>query len=233
MLKPHLKEQWVIPPERNADFVCAMETVLEVYQRPYDPQCPQVCFDEASKQLGDQVAPPCPPAPGQPAREDYEYVRKGTAIMFMFAEPLRGRRIVKVTERRTTLDFAHAIRDLVDVHYPVAERIVLVMDNLNTHKPASLYAAFPPAEAQRILERLEIHYTPKHGSWLNMAEIELGLLHRKCLDRRIPSQELLTTEVKAWERRRNLAQRKIDWRFTTQDARIKLKRLYPVSDELG
>jgi hypothetical protein len=226
-LKPWLKEQWVLPPAHNAEFVCAMEDTLEVYQRPYDPQRPQVCLDEASKQLIGHVQPPLPPQPGQPAREDYEYVRNGTASIFMLSEPLAGRRKVHVTERRTAVDFAHIIRHLVDVQYPQAPKIVLVMDNLNTHKPASLYEAFPPEEARRILGRLEIHHTPKHGSWLNMAEIELGVLSRQCLNRRIPDRPTLASEVAAWENARNAETCKINWRFTTADARIKLKRLYP------
>jgi hypothetical protein len=207
-LKPYLKEQWVIPPEHNADFVCAMEDVLEVYQRPYDPKRPQVCFDEASKQLIGEVTPACLPQPGQPARQDYEYVRNGTVNLFMFSEPLGGRREVKVTARRTTIDFAHVIRDLVEIYYPKAERIVLVMDNLNTHKPASLYEAFPPELARRLIRKLEIHYTPKHGSWLNMAEIELGILNRQCLNRRIPEAPSLKAEVAAWVCQRNAAKKR-------------------------
>ena len=217
----------MLPPKQNADFVCAMEDVLEVYQRPYDPQRPLVCFDEASKQLVDHVQDPLPAQPGQPAREDYEYERKGTANIFMHSEPLAGRRTVRVTDRRTQVDFAHVTRELVDVDYPEAEKIVLVMDNLNTHKPASLYEAFEPEEARRILNRLEIHYTPKHGSWLNMAEIELGVLSRQCLNRRIPSKQILTCEAAAWEKHRNNDMCTINWRFTTADARIKLKKLYP------
>ena len=215
-------------PEKDADFVCAMEEVLEVYQRPYDPKRPQVCFDETSKQLIGQVTVPVPAGPGQPAREDYEYVRNGTANVFMMCEPLKGRRHAKVTERRTAVDFAQVIKELVDVHYPAAEKVVLVMDNLNTHKTASLYQAFAPAEARRLASRLEIHYTPKHGSWLNMAEIELGVLGKQCLDRRIESRDELVREVAAWEAKRNQNAKTIDWRFTTEDARIKLKRLYPV-----
>ena len=210
-----------------------MEDVLEVYQRPYDPRRPQVCFDESSKQLVGEVTPSTLPQPGQPAREDYEYVRNGTANLFMLSEPLQGWREVKVTDQRTKLDFAHVIRDLVDKHYPEAESIVLVMDNLNTHKPASLYEAFPPEEARRLISKLEIHYTPKHGSWLDMAEIELGLLNRQCLNRRIPDQSTLKGEVAAWVSQRNATYRKIDWRFTTKDARITLKRLYPVANEHG
>jgi hypothetical protein len=204
-----------------------MEDILDVYTRPYDPRRPQVCMDEASKQLLDQVAPPLPLATGRPVREDYEYVRGGTANLFILCEPLRGWRHLRVTERRTKVDWAHCIKELVDRHYPDAERIVLVMDNLNTHTPASLYEAFPPAEAKRLTDRLEIHHTPKHGSWLNMAEIELSVLGRQCLDRRIADAEGLMREVAAWEAARNDADAVINWRFTTADARIKLKRLYP------
>jgi hypothetical protein len=209
-----------------------MEDVLEVYTRPYDPWHPQVCLDETSKQLVADTRAPLPAAPGQPERVDYEYERKGTANLFMVFEPLTGQRHVKVTERRTAVDFAHVIQDLVDVQYPQAEKIVLILDNLNTHTPASLYEAFAPAEARRLMERLEIHHTPKHGSWLNMAEIELSVLARQCLDRRIPDPTTLAQEVAAWERQRNAAQCRVDWRFTTHDARIKLKRLYP-SIQLG
>jgi hypothetical protein len=218
----------VIPPEANAEFVCQMEETLDVYHRPRDPARPLVNFDEASKQLVDHVAPPIPAGPGRPAKiVDYEYVRNGTANIFMLYAPLEGRREALVTEQRTAIDYAHAIRHLVDAMYPDAETIVLVQDNLNTHKPASLYAAFPPEEARRLLDKLEIHYIPKHGSWLNMAEIELGVLGRQCLDRRIPNREMLCREVAAWQRRRNETQAKVDWQFTTADARIKLKRLYP------
>jgi transposase len=220
-------ERWCIPPQQNAEFVWRMEDVLEVYTRPYDPRFPQVCMDEASKQLLSAVREPLPPKPGQPRREDYEYVREGTANLFLFFEPLRGWRRVQVTERRTRVDWAQAIRELVDLHYPEAERIVLVMDNLNTHSPASLYEAFAPEEAQRLAQRLEIHYTPKHGSWLNMAETELSILARQCLDRRLPSAALLEQEVDAWQQERNQAKARIEWRFTTADARIKLKHLYP------
>lgn len=217
----------MIPPKKNADFVAAMEDVLEVYQRPYDPLRPQVCLDETSKQLTQEVRTPLPAGPGRPERIDYEYERNGTANLFMMFEPLRGWRHVEVTERRTKIDFAHVIRDLVDVHYPEAETIVLVMDNLNTHKVASLYEAFPPAEARRLIDKLEIHYTPKHGSWLDMAETELGVLSRQCLDRRLPDRDTLTREVAAWEASRNTAESKVIWRFNTEDARIKLKTLYP------
>jgi hypothetical protein len=226
-LKPWLKEGWCIPPGRSAEFVCQMEDVLEVYQRPYDPRRPQVCLDEASKQLVAETRVPVPAAPGRPARVDYEYERKGTANLFLVCEPLAGKRHVRVTERRTAVDFAETVRLLVGEWYPQAEKVVLVMDNLNTHKAASLYEAFPPEQARRLLEKLEIHHTPKHGSWLNIAEIELSVLGRQCLDRRIASQPELAREAAAWERRRNKEQCTVDWRFTTADARIKLKRLYP------
>jgi hypothetical protein len=204
-----------------------MEDVLDVYTRPYDPRCPQVCLDETSRQLLGEVTPPQPPAPGQPARQDYEYTRQGVCNLFLVCEPLRGWRHVLVSDQRTRMDFAHCIRDLLDVHYPEAERIVLVLDNLNTHSPASLYEACAPAEAKRLANRLEIHHTPKHGSWLNMAEIELSVLSRQCLDRRLGDRPTLEREVAAWEQRRNADRRTIDWRFTTADARIKLKHLYP------
>jgi len=205
-----------------------MEDVLDVYARPDDPRFPQVCLDEASVQLVADARPPRPPAPGAPAREDYEYERRGTANLFLVCEPLRGRREVTVTERRTKVDWARVVKDLVDVHDPAAERIVLVLDNLNTHSPASLYEAFAPAEAQRIADRLEIHHTPKHGSWLNVAEIELSALGRQCLDRRLPGRATLAAEVAAWVAARNAERVAVDWRFTTADARIRLRHLYPV-----
>lgn len=209
----------MIPPKENAGFVAAMEDVLEVYRRPYDPLRPQVCLDETSKQLTKEVRTPLPVEPGRPARVDSEYERNGTANLFMMFEPLRGWRHVEVTERRTKIDFAHVIRDLVDVHYPEAEVIVLVMDNLNTHHVSSLYEAFPPAEARRLIEKLEIHYTPKHGSWLDMAETELGVLSKQCLDRRIPDRDTLRREVAAWEAARNTTESKVIWRFTTEIGR--------------
>lgn len=208
-----------------------MEDVLDVYCRPYDPTRPQVCMDEVSKQLLRDVREPVPPAPGQPARVDYEYERAGVVNLFLFCEPLAGQRWVDVTERRTKADWAHQIKHLVDVRYPDAERIVLVMDNLNTHSPASLYEFFPPAEAKRLADKLEIHHTPKHGSWLNIAEIELSVLSRQCLDRRVPDADTLATEVAAWEARRNATGTPVNWRFTTDDARIKLRRLYPSLQE--
>lgn len=204
-----------------------MEDVLEVYTRPYDPRYPQVCMDETSKQLLRDAHQSLPMQPGRPERRDYEYERGGVANLFMFLEPLKGRRWVDVTERRTKVDWAQQIKKLVDERYPEAERIVLVMDNLNTHTPASLYEAFEPAEARRLTDKLEIHYTPKHGSWLNMAEIELSVLSRQCLHRRVADFETLKAEAVAWQERRDTAGGKIDWRFTTEDARIKLKRLYP------
>jgi hypothetical protein len=204
-----------------------MEDVLDVYHRPYDPRFPQICLDETSKQLLAEVRTPLPVTPGHPAREDYEYQREGVCNLFLWCEPLAGIRQVEVTDRRTKRDFAHVIKDLVDVHYPAAERIVLVLDNLNTHSPASLYDAFPPAEAKRLADNLEIHYTPKHGSWLDIAEIELSALARQCLGRRIPDRETLEREVAAWVAARNAARLTVRWRFTTADARIKLKHLYP------
>jgi transposase len=221
----------VLPPEHNADFVCAMEDVLEVYQRPYDANRPVVCFDEQSKQLTRETRHSIPAAPGQPARIDYEYERNGTANLFLWFEPLAGQRQVKVTDRRTTIDFAEVIRDLIN-SYPTAHKIVLVMDNLNTHRPASFYDAFPPDEARRLIDRLEIHYTPKHGSWLNMAETELSVLTKQCLNRRIPDKATLVKEIAAWESARNNMNCRVDWQFTTENARIKLKRLYP-SIQLG
>jgi transposase len=230
-LKPWLRKQWVIPPKANAEFVWRMEDVLSVYTRPYDPKRPQVCMDEISKQLLADARPPLPRQPGRPERIDYEYERHGTANLFLFCEPLQSRRWVAVTDRRTSADWAHQIKDLVEVRYPEAERIVLVADNLNTHTPAALYETFPPAEAKRLADRLEIHYTPKHGSWLNVAEIELSVLGRQCLDRRILDKDTLSAEVAAWQDRRNAAGGTVDWRFTADDARIKLKRLYPSLQE--
>ncbi len=204
-----------------------MEDVLEVYERPFDPRRPQVCMDELHVQLVGETRTPLPVAPGRPARIDYEYIRNGTANLFLWVEPLAGRRHVQVTAQRTKADWARFIRDLVDAHYSDAERIVLVVDNLNTHVAAALYETFPAAEARRLWQRLEVHYTPKHGSWLNMAEIELGILARQCLRRRIPDIATLTRETAAWESDRNARPGTITWRFTTPDARIKLHRLYP------
>ena len=214
-----------------------MEDVLSVDQRPYDPARPVVCLDETSRQLLGEVRPPLPPVPGHPARHDPEYVRGGVANLFLVTEPLRGWRAVTVSTQRTRRDFAACIKALVDVHYPDAERIVLVLDQLNTHSPASRYAAFPPAEAKRLSEKLEIHHPPKHGSWLNMAEVELSVLQRQCLRQRLPDREAMEREamereamereVTAWASRRNAHTRCIDWQFTTTDARTRLRRLYP------
>jgi DDE superfamily endonuclease len=204
-----------------------MEDVLDVYTRPFDPKRPLVTMDEISKQLVGEVRPPLPPRPGDPERYDVEYVRNGVANIFAVCEPLLGQREFTVTDRRTRADWAHLIKDVVDVRHPAAETIVLVMDQLNTHDPASLYEAFPPAEAKRIADKLEIHYTPKHGSWLNIAEIELSVLSRQCLDQRIEDTATLKAQVQAHQDRRDAKGSTIDWRFTTADARIKLKRLYP------
>jgi hypothetical protein len=204
-----------------------MEDVLEVYQRSYNALHPMICMDELSKQLVGEVAQPLPIKAGQPACYDYEYSRNGVNNLFMFFEPLAGQRFVEVTDHRTKVDWAYAVRELVDIYYPDAETITLVMDNLNTHSLDSLYEAFEPVEAKRIADRLEIHSIPKHGSWLNMAEIELGILATQCLDRRIPDQSTLKHCVTLWQANRNQAPTTLDWRFTTADARIKLKRLYP------
>ncbi len=204
-----------------------MEDVLEVYQRPHDPDCPVVCVDETSKQLIAETRRPIPARPGQPARHDYAYERNGTANLFMIYAPLEGWRHVEVTDRHTAIDYAKVLKDLSDTHFPKASKIILVQDNLNTHKPASLYDAFPAAEARRLVERFEWHYTPKHGSWLDMAEAELSVLSGQCLDRRVPDKPTLAEEVAAWESSRNKKQIKTDWQFTNADARVKLKRLYP------
>jgi DDE superfamily endonuclease len=217
----------VIAPEASAAFVAAMEDILGVYQRPHDPQRPLVCFDETSKQLTKETRIPIPAAPGRTARHDYEYERNGVANLFMMFAPLEGWRNVKVTDRHAAIDYAHALKDLSDVHFPEATKIVLVQDNLSTHTPASLYVAFPATEARRLMERFEWHFTPKHGSWLDLAESELGVLASQCLDRRIPDKEKLIREVAAWQLNRNKRCVRADWRFTTDDARIKLKRLYP------
>lgn len=205
-----------------------MEDVLEVYQRPYDEKHPVVCMDETSKQQIREVRIPLPAEPGQVERYDTEYERNGVSNIFMFCEPLKGWRKATVTDRRTKVDWAHAVKDLVDVEYPEAEKITMVLDNLNTHVGSSLYEAFSPEEARSLLDRLEFHYTPKHGSWLNMAEIELSVLGRQCLNRRIPDQESLKREVTVWNEKRNNQRGKVDWQFTSENARIKLKRLYPV-----
>ncbi len=227
-----LKECWCIPPQGSAEFVCAMDDVLEVYHRQYGDKEVLVCLDETSKQQVKETRQARPSRPGAAHAYDYEYQRNGVSNLFMVFAPLEGWRRVAVTDRRTKADWARVVRKLVDEDYPDKDypdkdRIVLVMDNLNTHHPASLYDAFEPAEARRIAERLEIHYTPKHGRWLNMAEIELGVLARQCLARRIPDQDALRRESKTWQDQRNQDTIKVDWRFTTTDARIKLKSLYP------
>ena len=204
-----------------------MADISEVYQRPYDPQRTLVCLDETSKQLIAETRVPIATKPGQPGRHDYEYRRNGTANLFMMFAPLEGWRHVKVTDRHTAVDYAQVLKELSDTHFPGSAKIVLVQDNLNTHKPASLYEAFPPTEARRLVERFEWHYTPKHGSWLDMAESELSVLSSQCLDRRIPDQRVLKDEVAAWEADRNSKHAKANWQFTTADARVKLRRLYP------
>jgi DDE superfamily endonuclease len=205
-----------------------MEDVLEVYQRPHDPEFPLVCLDESSKQLLVETRAAIPMEPGRPARSDYEYERNGTANLFMVFAPLEGHRHVEVTERRTAIDYARMLKKISDELFPKVKKILLVQDNLNTHKPASLYEAFPAPEARRLVERFEWHYTPKHGSWLDMAESELGVLAQQCLDRRIPDMKTLATEIRAWQTYRNKHHAKADWQFTTKDARVKLKQLYPV-----
>jgi hypothetical protein len=218
-LKPHLSKYWKIPPEGSAAFVAHMEDVLEIYHMPYDPDYPVVCMDESCKQMIGEVR--------EPARIDDEYIRNGVAEIFMEVEPLAGKRHVAVTEHRARKDWAIQIKQMLDERYPRAIKVRLVMDNLNTPNIASLYETFEPKEARRLAERLDIHYTPKHGSWLNMAEIELSVLKGQCLDRRIPDMGTMQTQMAAWERDRNNSAKKMVWQFTTPDARIKLKRLYP------
>jgi hypothetical protein len=226
-IKPWLTQYWCLPKEHDAEFVWRMEDVLDVYARPYDPRFPVICMDEASKQLVGETRDPLPLRPGDPLRVDSEYVRLGTCNLFMFCEPLRGWRHVRVTERRTKVDWAHALRDFLNEFYLEAERVILVMDNLNTHSPSSFYEAFEPSLARELTERLEIHYTPKHGSWLDIAECEFSVLQRQCLDRRIDNAEWLGKEVNAWQARRNQNAKEVNWQFTTDNARVKLRRLYP------
>jgi hypothetical protein len=223
-----LSQEWCIPPGQSAAFVAQMEDILDLYTQPLDPARPLVCFDETSKQLVGEVRTPLPLIPGHPVCYDTEYERQGTANLFLCTAPLLGWREIKVTDHRTRTDLAHVLRELVDHHFAAAERITLVLDNLNTHEPASLYQAFEPAEAKRIWDKLDIHYTPKHGSWLNVAEIEFSVLSRQCLDRRIPDQATLAIEAAAWVAARNAEGAAVDWRFTTADARTKLAHLYPV-----
>ena len=226
-MKPWQKKMWCIPPEQNAEFVCAMENVLEVYHRPYDAKRPVVCMDEKSKQLVSEICKPIPARPGEVERCDYEYERHGTANLFMMVEPLRGWRRVNVTTRRTKTDFAEQVRELVDVHHLGAERITLVMDNLNTHRLSSLYEAFDPDEARRLMEKIEPIHTPKHGSWLNMAECELSVLEKQALGERVADEAELRRRVTLWNEDRNHRTKRIDWQFRTSDARVKLRRLYP------
>ena len=228
-LKPWRREEWCIPVA-NSEFVYHMEDVLDVYKRPVDQKHPLVCFDESPEQLVSETRQALPIAPGQLEKYDYEYRREGVSNLFMFFAPLQNWRNIKVTERRTKADWADCMRDLTDIHFPQAEKIVIVQDQLNTHSPACLYEVFAPAEAKRILDRLEFHSTPKHASWLNMAEIELSVLNRQCLNRCIPSQTVLIRETEAWASQRNNKQSTVDWQFTTDDARIKLNRLYPSID---
>ncbi len=226
-IKPWLKQQWVIPPRSSAAFVANMEDVLDTYANPYDSSRPVVCVDECGKQLIGDVREPLPVRPGRVARQDSEYRRGGMANMFMAFEPLVGRRHVEVTARKTSVDFARFLRTVSDELYHDAEIIVLVCDNLSTHTSAAFYEAFEPNEARRLTGRFEWHYTPKHGSWLNVAEMELSVLARQCLDRRIPDSPTLTREIALWERQRNTAQVAVNWQFTTTDARFKLRKLYP------
>lgn len=226
-MKPWQRKMWCIPPEADAEFVCAMENVLAVYTRPHDPKHPVVCFDEKSKQLVGEVCKPIAARPGEVERCDYEYVRNGTANLFLMVEPLGGWRHVNVTSRRTKLDFSMQVKELVDVHYPDAERIALVMDNLNTHRMSCLYEAFAPDEARRLIEKIEVVHTPKHGSWLNMAECELSVLEKQALGERVESEAILREQIAVWNADRNNRSKGIDWQFKTSDARIRLRRLYP------
>ena len=231
-LKPWQKREWCIP-KVSAEFVANMEDLLDLYAEPYDPRRPVVCFDETSTQLLAETRPSLPPRPGIPLRQDYEYRREGVRNLFLACEPLAGWRHVAVTQRCTMEDFAHQMRWLVDEAYPETPVVRVVMDNLNTHRPASLYETFPAPEARRIAKRLEFHYTPKHGSWLNMAEIEFSVLSRSCLKQRLPDEEALRREVQALVKERNAAQATIHWRFNTQDARTKLHRLYPFDSKVA
>jgi DDE superfamily endonuclease len=222
-----LLKTWCIPPKADAAFVYHMEDVLQTYHRPYDPRFPVVCMDEASKQLIAEIAVPLPTTSGHAKRVDYEYARKGVCNQFVLCEPLRGWRHVKVTQRRTKRDWAWCIRELLEVYYPEAVTLRLVLDNLNTHTGAALYDTFAPDKARRLLERLEFHYTPKHASWLNMAEIEIGVLSRQCLNRRIDNAQTMAEEIAAWETKRNADGVKLHWTFTISVARAKLRKLYP------
>src|SRR5437667_660212 len=227
-LKPWQKKEWCIPPEQDAAFVCHLEDILDIYKTPYNAQRPQVCLDEMSTQLIGEARAPLPAEPGKPLRYDTEYKRNGTTNIFIAFEPLTGQRMTKVTDQRTKIDWAHFIQELVDQHYPHVEKICLVMDNLNTHTQASLYEAFDPSEAKRIADKLDIHYTPNHVSWLNMADRELSHLSRQCLGGRIAAKATLINKVQAWNLERNERHAKAYWQFTTDDARVKLRRLYPI-----
>jgi hypothetical protein len=220
----------VIPPEQSANFVAKMEDVLSVYKRPYDPNRPVVCMDEMPRQLIREVRTPLPMEPGKPKRHDYHYKRNGVVNLFMFFEPLAGWRTVMIRERRTKVDWAYCMKRLLEKHYPDVDKVILVMDNLNTHGLSSFYEAFAPKEACRLAQRLEIHYTPEHGSWLNMAEIENSAMARQCLSRRIPEKQVMEEETSAWSKKRNEEGAAANWRFQTEDARIKLRRLYPNID---
>ena len=228
-MKPWKKRQWVIPPEKSGDFVAQMEQVLDVYKRPYDARRPVVCMDESPRQLIRETRLPLMAARGRAERYDYEYERCGVCNVFMAVEPLAGKRIVRITQCKTKTDWASFLEEIADL-YRRAQKITLVMDNLNTHGPGALYETFAPAVAKALWDRFEFVYTPKHGSWLNMAEIELNVLIKQCLDRRIDNQNEMQAEVQAWQKRRNNANSRIDWQFTSKSARIKLKRLYPTLD---
>ena len=224
-----MRQKWCIPTVIGAEFVWRMEDILDLYAEPYDPHYPMVCFDEVPYQLIGEKQKSLPLQPGKPQRYDYEYCRQGTCNLFLFLQPLAGWRHVKITPQRTKQDFAHCMQDLVDIHLPTAEKIRVVLDNLNIHTPAALYDTFEPEQARRLVRKLEFHYTPKHSSWLNMAEVEISVLYQQCLDRRLGQLELLQREVAAWQDQRNARKATIDWRFTVTKARDKLKRLYPVT----
>ena len=228
-MKPWKRQQWVIPPEHNGDFVAHMEQVLDVYKRPYDPQRPMVCMDESPRQLIRETRLPLAASRGVARRHDYEYERCGVCNVFLAVEPLAGKRTVRITERKTKMDWASFLEEIAG-QYPQARKITLVMDNLNTHGPGALYETFAPATAKALWDRFEFVYTPKHGSWLNMAEIELNVLIKQCLDRRIDNLGEMRSEVAAWETQRNNTDARIDWQFTSDNARVKLKRLYPTLD---
>jgi hypothetical protein len=227
-LKPWLRQKWCIPTVIGAEFVWRMEDILDVYAEPYDPRYPVVCFDEVPYQLISETRQPWPMQPGQPTRYDYEYRRQGTCNLFLFLQPLAGWRHVKITPHRTKQDFAYCMQDLANIHFIEAEKIRVVLDNLNTHTPAAFYETFPAQQARQLARKFEFHYTPTHSSWLNMAEVEISVLYEQCLDRRLGQVDILESEVTAWEAERNAREATIDWRFTITKARDKLKRLYPV-----